>query len=108
PGIGEPSAIGEAMSLLEAVVGDRLATLPEGSYVRRLHERGIGYVSQKVIEEAGETIVAALEGKTHDLKGEAADLLFHLGVLLAESGIGSDGFAVTLFERHRDTHAGRI
>jgi len=106
-GAAEPSAIAEAMSLLEAVVADRLATLPEGSYVRRLHERGIGYVSQKVVEEAGETIVAALEGKRHDLKGEAADLLFHLGVLLVESGIGWDDVAETLLERHRDTHAGR-
>lgn len=97
------ASIGEAMSLLETVVAERLATLPEGSYVRRLHERGIGYVSQKVVEEAGETIVAALEGKRGDLRGEAADLLFHLGVLLAEAGVEWSEVARTLVERHRDT-----
>lgn len=101
----EQSAIGGAMSLLEAVVAERLATLPEGSYVSRLHERGLGYVAQKVVEEAGETIVAALEGKRNELRGEAADLLFHLGVLLVESGVSWDDVANTLLERHRVTQS---
>lgn len=101
----ESSAIGGAMSLLEAVVAERLAKLPEGSYVTRLHERGLGYVAQKVVEEAGETIVAALEAKRSELKGEAADLLFHLGVLLAESGVSWDDVANTLLERHRVTQS---
>lgn len=99
----EPGAasIAEAMNLLEAVVAERLRTLPEGSYVRSLHERGVGYVAQKVVEEAGETIVAALQGKQEELQGEAADLLFHLGVLLTESGVSWDQVAATLIARHR-------
>lgn len=107
----EPTAdrptMGDAIELLAAVVAQRLATLPEGSYVRRLHERGLGYVSQKVVEEAGETIVAALQGKRDDLREEAADLLFHLAVLLAETGVGWDELAGTLVERHRDTRGQR-
>jgi len=95
-----PASPGEVLELLERVVAERLATLPEGSYVRRLHERGIGYVAQKVIEEAGETVVAALERKDTELRGEAADLLFHLSVLLAERGVTWSDVAGVLSARH--------
>ncbi len=97
-----PPGIGEMMSVLERVVESRLRELPEGSYVAKLHERGLGYVSQKVVEEAGESIVAALEGKTDELVGEAADLLFHLTVLLRESGVGLQEVAAKLSERHQE------
>lgn len=96
-----PPGIGEMMGVLERVVRDRLQRLPEGSYVAKLHERGLGYVSQKVVEEAGESIVAALEGKPDELIGEAADLLFHLTVLLQESGVGLQDVAAKLAERHQ-------
>lgn len=96
------ASLGDVMALLERVVSDRLATLPEGSYVTKLHERGLGYVAQKVVEEAGETIVAALEHKDDDLLGEAADLLFHLTVLLKERGLGLMGVTDILAARHRD------
>lgn len=96
-----PPGIGEMMGTLERVVEERLRELPEGSYVARLHERGLGYVSQKVVEEAGESIVAALENKPDELVGEAADLLFHLTVLLHESGVGLQAVAAKLAERHQ-------
>jgi len=96
-----PPGIGEMMGTLGRVVEERLRELPEGSYVARLHERGLGYVSQKVVEEAGESIVAALEGKPDELVGEAADLLFHLTVLLHESGVGLQAVAAKLAERHQ-------
>lgn len=96
-----PPGIGEMMGVLERVVEGRLRELPEGSYVAKLHERGLGYVSQKVVEEAGESIVAALEGKPDELIGEAADLLFHLTVLLQESGVGLQDVAAKLAERHQ-------
>ena len=93
----------EAVRLLDEVVGSRLKELPEGSYVTSLHERGIGYIAQKVVEEAGETIVAALQGRQEELYGEAADLLFHLTVLLHEQGGSLEGPAQVLLERHRDS-----
>ncbi len=96
-----PSAAQEAVSLLDSVVAERLLELKEGSYVTTLHERGIGYVAQKVIEEAGETVVAALQSQDEELMGEAADLLFHLTVLLHERGASLDGPARVLLERHR-------
>ncbi|HZX00506.1 MAG TPA: bifunctional phosphoribosyl-AMP cyclohydrolase/phosphoribosyl-ATP diphosphatase HisIE [Trueperaceae bacterium] len=92
-----------AMRTLESVVRERLASLPEGSYVSRLHGRGVGYVAQKVVEEAGETIVAALQSRPDELRGEAADLLFHLTVLLAETGVAWDDVGATLLSRHRPT-----
>jgi phosphoribosyl-ATP pyrophosphohydrolase/phosphoribosyl-AMP cyclohydrolase len=103
----EKLSVGAVMELLERVVSDRLSTLPQGSYVRRLHERGVGYVAQKVIEEAGETIVAALELKDKELTGETADLLFHLSVLLAERGVTWDEVAEVLLARHRTGHEPR-
>jgi phosphoribosyl-AMP cyclohydrolase / phosphoribosyl-ATP pyrophosphohydrolase len=101
-GTPETVGIGALMGLLQRVVDDRLATLPAGSYVARLHERGIGYVAQKVVEEAGETVVAALQRQDAELLGEAADLLFHLTVLLRERGHGLDAVASVLAERHRE------
>jgi phosphoribosyl-ATP pyrophosphohydrolase len=91
-----------AFGLLQRVVAQRLSELPEGSYVTRLHERGLGYVAQKVVEEAGESIVAALEGYDDGLKGEAADLLFHLTVLLAERGLTLADVGATLVHRHHE------
>jgi phosphoribosyl-ATP pyrophosphohydrolase/phosphoribosyl-AMP cyclohydrolase len=91
-----------AFALLERIVAERLRDLPEGSYVRSLHERGAGYQAQKVVEEAGETIVAALERKDEELVGEAADLLFHLTVLLRERGRSLSDVAALLLERHRE------
>lgn len=95
-----PPGIGEMMGTLERVVKSRLETLPEGSYVAKLHARGLGYVAQKVVEEAGESIVAALERKPDELVNEAADLLFHLTVLLEESGVSLQDVAAKLAERH--------
>lgn len=100
-GPAEHAGIGSIMGLLQRVVDERLATLPEGSYVAKLHRRGIGYVAQKVVEEAGETVVAALQERDDELLGEAADLLFHLTVLLRERGLSLDQVARVLAGRHR-------
>jgi len=96
----------EAFGLLQRVVDQRLRDLPDGSYVARMHEKGLGYVAQKVVEEAGETIVAALEDRPDELRGEAADLLFHLTVLLRERGLSLADVGETLLRRHRERDAG--
>jgi phosphoribosyl-AMP cyclohydrolase / phosphoribosyl-ATP pyrophosphohydrolase len=97
----DAAGIGAVMGLLQRTIDERLTTLPEGSYVAKLHARGTGYVAQKVVEEAGETVVAALQGHDEELLGEAADLLFHLTVLLRERGLGLDAVARVLAGRHR-------
>lgn len=96
----------EAFGLLQRIVDQRLRDLPDGSYVARMHARGLGYVAQKVVEEAGETIVAALEDRPDELRGEAADLLFHLTVLLRERGLSLADVGETLLRRHRERDAG--
>ncbi|MDQ3459093.1 MAG: bifunctional phosphoribosyl-AMP cyclohydrolase/phosphoribosyl-ATP diphosphatase HisIE [Deinococcota bacterium] len=102
-GVGEaqPPSLGEVMALLEGVIAARLRDLPEGSYVTSLHERGLGRIAQKVVEEAGETVVAALERNSGELVDEAADLLFHLVLLLRESGVTGGEVAAKLAERHQ-------
>ena len=94
--------IGATMGLLQRVVDQRLRELPEGSYVTRLQQRGVGYVSQKVVEEAGEVVVAALQQHDEAFLGEAADLLFHLSVLIALRGHRLDDVARVLDARHRE------
>ncbi len=53
----------------------------------KLHHKGLAKIAQKVGEEATETVIAALSGDAQELVGEAADLVFHLMVLLAEKGV---------------------
>lgn len=98
----QQAGIGEMMMTLERIIDSRLQELPEGSYVRKMHERGVGYVSQKVVEEAGESIVAALEDKPDELVGEVADLFFHTAMLLREKGISMQDIAAKLAERHQE------
>lgn len=77
----------DTLARLEATIAQRLTASPETSYVAKLHAKGLAKIAQKVGEEATETVIAALTGDEHELVGEAADLLFHLMVLLAEKGV---------------------
>ena len=80
-------SLGEIILSVEKTIADRIQEKPEGSYVVNMHNRGIGYVAQKVIEEAGETVVAALQSHDEEIVQEAADLVFHLLMLLHERGV---------------------
>jgi phosphoribosyl-ATP pyrophosphohydrolase len=79
--------VSETLARLEATIAQRLTASPEASYVAKLHHKGLAKIAQKVGEEATETVIAALTGDEAELVGEAADLLFHLMVLLAEKGV---------------------
>ena len=72
---------------LFGVIKDRQRDLPENSYTAKLLESGIPRIAQKVIEEAGETAIAAVQGDTESLPKELADVLYHSLVLLAASGV---------------------
>jgi phosphoribosyl-ATP pyrophosphohydrolase len=72
---------------LEAVIAARRGADPDSSYVAKLNAKGLAKIAEKVGEEATETIVAALAQDREALVGEAADLLFHLLVLLGAKDI---------------------
>ena len=72
---------------LFAVIASRKGGDPETSYTAKLFAKGRAKISQKLGEEAVETVVAALAETPEALTGESADLLYHLLVLWAECGI---------------------
>jgi phosphoribosyl-ATP pyrophosphohydrolase/phosphoribosyl-AMP cyclohydrolase len=86
---------------LFALVQDRKRERPQGSYTTELLEGGVGRIAQKVIEEAGETAIAATQGETERLPEEAADLLYHLLVLMSASGVTPQQVWSVLRDRRR-------
>ena len=72
---------------LFALIQDRQREQPEGSYTVRLLQEGVARIAQKVIEEAGETAIAAVQDDRDGLTGEVADLLYHTLTLLAASDV---------------------
>ncbi len=85
----------DIVARLEAVIAERRSSAPDQSYVARLHKRGVPQMAKKLGEEAVETAIAALTGTRAELIGEAADLAFHLLVLLGAKDIA---FAEVLAE----------
>jgi phosphoribosyl-ATP pyrophosphohydrolase len=77
----------DALTRLEATIAARRGGDPAASYVAKLTARGRGKIAQKVGEEAVETVIAAMADDRAGVTGEAADLLFHLLVLLADTGV---------------------
>ncbi|GAA4719163.1 bifunctional phosphoribosyl-AMP cyclohydrolase/phosphoribosyl-ATP diphosphatase HisIE [Brevibacillus fulvus] len=75
---------------LEKLIAAREAEMPEGSYTAYLFEKGVDKILKKVGEEAGEVIIAAKNRSHEELRYEAADLLFHLLVLLREQKLPLD------------------
>jgi phosphoribosyl-ATP pyrophosphohydrolase len=72
---------------LEALITERRGAAADSSYVASLFAKGREKMAQKLGEEATETVIASLSGDPSKLTSEAADLIFHLLVLLAEGGV---------------------
>ena len=72
---------------LEATIKQRLGASPDESYVAKLASKGAEGIAKKLGEEATEAVIAGLSGDEIDLTAEAADVLFHLIVLLAHRDI---------------------
>jgi phosphoribosyl-ATP pyrophosphohydrolase len=83
------------------IVLQRIREKPEGSYTASLAEKGVGFAARKLGEEAIETIVEALQGDREALVREAADLLYHLVVVLALSGVSTRDVAKELLRRRK-------
>ena len=84
--------------LYGAIIAKRLGD-PETSYVARLTGKGRGKIAQKVGEEAVEVVIAAIQDDRAATVSEAADLMFHLGVLLADIGANFDDVRAELDRR---------
>ncbi|MGM0837718.1 MAG: bifunctional phosphoribosyl-AMP cyclohydrolase/phosphoribosyl-ATP diphosphatase HisIE [Bacillota bacterium] len=88
------------LSTLERLIEGRQQQMPEGSYTTYLFEEGVDKILKKVGEEAAEVIIAAKNRDKEELTWEAADLMFHLMVLLREQGVRLDEVLAVLEERH--------
>jgi phosphoribosyl-AMP cyclohydrolase / phosphoribosyl-ATP pyrophosphohydrolase len=90
--------LGTMVERLAGTIAQRHREMPEGSYTVSLIEGGPERLAQKVGEEAVEVVIAALAGER--LPQEAADLIYHLLVLLEERGVGTEDVARVLRDRH--------
>ena len=90
------------LSYLQDFIERRKHEMPEGSYTTKLFTKGINKISQKVGEEAVETIIEATNGTQEQLLYESADLIYHLIVLLTEKGLRIEDLARELKARHKE------
>jgi phosphoribosyl-ATP pyrophosphohydrolase/phosphoribosyl-AMP cyclohydrolase len=90
---------------LDALVAQRHADRPEGSYTTSLFDGGIRRMAQKVGEEGVETALAAVVQDDAELLGESADLIFHLTVVLRARGLSLADVAALLAKRHEESRS---
>jgi phosphoribosyl-ATP pyrophosphohydrolase/phosphoribosyl-AMP cyclohydrolase len=81
---------------LEAVIHQRRSQSPDKSYVAKLFSKGINKIAQKVGEEAVELVIEAKDTNDDLFINEAADLLFHMMILLEARNMGLDDVVETL------------
>lgn len=99
-GAGARTPAGSFVRDLDELVRTRREELPEGSYTTSLFTGGIRRIAQKVGEEGVETALAAVAQDDEALLGEAADLVYHLLVLLRARDLGLADVERVLRERH--------
>ena len=84
---------------LAATIDARAASAGDGSYTRKLLEKGAEHCAKKFGEEAVETVIAAVENDRDHLIAESGDLLFHLLVLLKSRGVSLEDVEAALEKR---------
>jgi phosphoribosyl-ATP pyrophosphohydrolase/phosphoribosyl-AMP cyclohydrolase len=87
---------------LETIIEQRIAEQPDGSYTVRLYAQGVKRIAQKVGEEGVELALAGAGESDDKVIGEAADLLFHVLVLLRSRGLPLEQVIAELERRDRD------
>ncbi|MFB6468609.1 bifunctional phosphoribosyl-AMP cyclohydrolase/phosphoribosyl-ATP diphosphatase HisIE [Cytobacillus sp. Hz8] len=90
----------QILGSLERVIVNRQKERPEGAYTTYLFEKGVDKILKKVGEESAEVIIAAKNRDHEELKWEAADLLYHLLVLLVEQELPFKEVLNVLTQRH--------
>ena len=91
--------VGSFLPKLEAIIKDRFENPTESSYVNSLRQKGVKKMAQKVGEEGVEVALEALGESEELFLGEAADLVFHLLVLLNAKGVSLDHVLAELDRR---------
>jgi phosphoribosyl-ATP pyrophosphohydrolase/phosphoribosyl-AMP cyclohydrolase len=86
---------------LEQIIDQRIENNANDSYTNKLYRKGINKVAQKVGEEAVELIIEAKDNNIDLFKNEAADLLYHLLILLKAKNISLESIEEVLSERHK-------
>ena len=86
---------------LEAVINQRINDNISESYTNKLYKKGINKMAQKVGEEAVELVIESKDDNIDLFKNEAADLLYHLLILLKAKGINLQSIEEVLKERHK-------
>jgi phosphoribosyl-ATP pyrophosphohydrolase/phosphoribosyl-AMP cyclohydrolase len=89
------TVLGELVQVLK----ERRRTLPEGSYAARLFSGGVDRIGKKVIEEAGESVIAAKNRSHEELAAELADLWFHSLMLAVDADLELDAVFTELKKR---------
>jgi phosphoribosyl-ATP pyrophosphohydrolase/phosphoribosyl-AMP cyclohydrolase len=97
---GEETAKGFMYSL-EKVINQRIDSDSTESYTNRLYRKGINKVAQKVGEEAVELVIEAKDDNIDLFRNEAADLLYHLLILLKTKNIDLESVEEVLKSRHK-------
>lgn len=98
---GEDNQAADFMMYLEKVIQDRKDQPKAGSYTTSLFEKGINKIAQKVGEEAVELVIEAKDDNKDLFLNEAADLSYHLLVLLAQKGYHWQEVLAVLRSRHQ-------
>lgn len=107
-GDGAPRSAAQQFAFLgslEQVITRRIATRPPGSYTAKLLAEGTRRIAQKVGEEGLELALAGVAQSDPEIIGEAADLLFHMLLLLKAKGLSLSQVIVELETRHADRSA---
>ena len=86
---------------LEHIINQRIENNVVDSYTNKLYKKGINKVAQKVGEEAIELVIEAKDNNIDLFKNEAADLLYHLLILLKTKGVNLHSIEEVLKERHK-------
>ena len=90
------------LKYLQDFIDRRKEEMPEGSYTTSLFKKGIRKITQKVGEEAIETIIGAMADDDENFLYEGADLIYHLIVLLTYKGYRLEDLAQELKKRHKE------
>ena len=86
---------------LSALIASRYRTMPENSYTTSLFRDGTARIAQKVGEEGVELALARMKNDPEETKNEAADLLFHMMVLVEDADLAFSDVVAVLQERHK-------